>query len=97
MDFICLPIILFSGLILISILTSFFTARLGVPLILLFILVGLFLGSAHMPFVTADSLTAKNVFFVGSVALALILFDSGFNTSLNQFKAVATQIGRAHV
>ncbi len=89
MDFICLPILLFTGLILVSILTGFFTARLGIPLILLFILIGMVLGADNPPFLTQKLLTAQNVFFLGSVALALILFDSGFNTQITDFKLVA--------
>ncbi len=89
MDFICFPILLFTGLILISILTGFAVRRLGVPLILLFILIGLLIESPDNPVLTRGLLTAENVFFVGSVALALILFDSGFNTRMSHFKAVA--------
>lgn len=89
MDFICLPILLFTGLILITILTGFLTEQLGMPLILLFILIGLGLGSPISPFQEIGLLTAEHVFFIGSVALALILFDNGFNTCLSHFKMVA--------
>ncbi len=89
MDFICLPILLFTGLILVSILTGFLVVRLGVPLILLFILIGLGIESPDEPVLTQGLLTVKNVFFLGSVALALILFDSGFNTKMSDFKTVA--------
>lgn len=89
MDFICLPILLFTGLMLITILTGFLTGRLGMPLILLFILIGLVLGSPMSPFREIGLLSAEHVFFIGSVALALILFDSGFNTRFSHFKMVA--------
>ncbi len=89
MDFICFPILLFTGLILISILTGVIVRWLGVPLILLFILIGLLIESPETPLLTQGLLTAENVFFLGSVALALILFDSGFNTRMSHFKTVA--------
>ncbi len=69
--------------------TGVVVRRLGVPLILLFIIIGLLIESPEKPLLTQGLLTAENVFFLGSVALALILFDSGFNTRISHFKNVA--------
>ena len=86
MDFICLPIIFFTGLLLISILTSLFSVRLGIPLILLFIVIGIIVGSQQASLLFTGLLTLQNVFFISSVALALILFESGFTTPMESFK-----------
>ena len=86
MDFICLPIIFFTGLLLISILTSLFSVRLGIPLILLFIVIGIIVGSQQASLLFTGLLTLQNVFFINSVALALILFESGFTTPMESFK-----------
>lgn len=89
MEFICLPIIFFTGLLLISILTSLFSIRFGIPLILLFIIIGIIVGSQQTVLLFTGFLTPQNVFFIGSVALALILFESGFSTPIDTFKHYA--------
>ncbi len=84
MDFINLPILIFSILLSISILTSLVSLRIGMPLILIFLCIGLLAGS-----VSPDMLEAfrrpRIAFFIGSVALAIILFDSGFHTQMNSY------------
>ena len=87
MDFINLPILLFSVLLGISILTSLVSFRIGVPLILLFLCIGLFAGEAGLSLL--DEMRApKTAFFIGSVALALILFDSGFHTKTKGYRQI---------
>lgn len=89
MEFICLPIIFFTGLLLTSILTSLFSVRFGIPLILLFIIIGIIVGSQQTVLLFTGFLTPQNVFFIGSVALAIILFESGFSTPIDYFKKYA--------
>lgn len=85
MDFINLPILLAGLLLTISILTSLLSSRMGVPLILLFLCIGLSVGAGN--FEVLQSLQhPKIIFFIGSVALAMILFDSGFHTPMKNYR-----------
>ncbi len=85
MDFINIPILLAGLLLTVSILTSLVSSRVGVPLILVFLCIGLAVGAGH--FEVLESLQhPKIIFFVGSVALAMILFDSGFHTPMKNYK-----------
>ena len=85
MDFINLPILLAGLLLTISILTSLISSRVGVPLILVFLCIGLSVGAGN--FELLHSLQhPRIVFFVGSVALAMILFDSGFHTPMQNYR-----------
>ena len=85
MDFINLPILLAGLLLSISILTSLVSSRVGVPLILVFLCIGLTVGAGN--FELLQSLQhPRIVFFVGSVALAMILFDSGFHTPMSNYR-----------
>ncbi len=85
MDFINLPILLFSLLLSVSILTSLISSRIGIPLILAFLCIGLGISSGGFDIV--KSLQRPGiVFFIGSVALAFILFDSGFHTSIKNYR-----------
>ena len=85
MDFINLPIFFAGVLLTVSILTSLVSSRVGVPLILLFLCVGLGVSSGDFSFLQSLQLHPGIVFFVGSVALAMILFDSGFRTSMKNY------------
>ncbi len=87
MEFINLPILLFSLLLSVSILTSFVSFRIGIPLILVFLFVGLLGGQGGFDLVEIIPDSA-NAFFVGSVALALILFDSGYHTPIHNYRSV---------
>lgn len=92
MDYINLPILIFAVLLCISTLTSLISSRIGIPLILLFLCIGLLFGASDMQ--VLESLRhAKSAFFIGSVALALILFDSGYQTQMRSYK----QVSRASV
>ncbi len=85
MDFINLPVLLAGILLTISIMTSMVSSRVGVPLILLFLCIGLTVGAGN--FELLQSLQhPRIVFFVGSVALAMILFDSGFHTPMKNYR-----------
>ena len=87
MDFINLPILLFSVLLSLSVLTSLVSFRIGVPLILLFLCIGLLTGGAGLSLL--DGIRhPQSAFFIGSVALALILFDSGFHTKTKGYKQI---------
>ncbi len=73
-----------GGLLVLAALVSRFSHRLGVPALLLFLLVGIAAGSEGIGGIAfADYALA---FRVGSVALVLILFDGGLNTSPAVFR-----------
>jgi len=69
-------------LLLLSVIASRLSSRLGVPALLLFLLIGMLAGSEGPGGVAFDDpLTAM---FVGSIALALILFDGGLQADIDQ-------------
>ncbi len=85
MDFINLPILIFSFVLVISILTSLISSKANIPLILVFLCIGLLSGDSGLGFV-AGFQQPRVAFFVGSLALALILFDSGYQTHFQSIK-----------
>jgi potassium/hydrogen antiporter len=83
-----LAILIGAGLIAISTFTSLISFRIGAPLLLVFLAVGLVAGEDGPGGLHFDD--APAAYFIGSVALAVILFDSGFNT---QLRTVRTALG----
>jgi cell volume regulation protein A len=81
-----LPLLIGTVLVIAAISTSFFSLRLGAPLLLVFLLVGLVAGEDGLG-VTFDN--APVAYFIGTVALAIILFDSGFATPLSTLRMAA--------
>lgn len=77
-------VILFTGLLfLVSILASILSARLGAPLLLVFLVLGMVLGEDGFGLVFEDIQIAH---LIGSLALAIILFDGGLNTQTSSFR-----------
>ena len=87
-----LAIMIGAGLITISTFTSLISFRVGAPLLLVFLAVGLAAGEDGFGGLVFDD--APAAYFIGSLALAVILFDSGFNT---RFQAVRAAFGPALV
>ena len=85
-DWIYLVILISAGLIVLSIFTSLVAFRFGAPLLLVFLLVGLGAGEDGLGLQFSD---ANAAYFIGSLALAIILFDSGFSTTLASFRQAA--------
>ena len=75
-----------AGLVLASVMTSALAFRFGAPLLLVFLGFGLLAGEDGLG-ITYDD--AHSAYFVGSLALAVILFDSGFDTKLKSFRQAA--------
>jgi cell volume regulation protein A len=73
-------------LLLLGIASSKFSARLGMPVLVLFLLVGMLAGSEGLGGIPFEDYPLANS--VGSVALALILFDGGLRTSLTSVQRV---------
>ena len=79
-------VLISAALIMVAGFTSLLAFRFGAPLLLVFLLLGLFVGEDGLG-IQFDN--ASLAFFIGSVALAVILFDSGFGTKLFSLKAAA--------
>lgn len=87
-DAISLAIAIGAGLIVVSILSSLISFRVGAPLLLVFLVVGLLAGEDGIGGIQFRDASAA--YFIGSVALAVILFDSGFGTQWRSFRLAAT-------
>lgn len=74
--------LIFAGgvLLLLGIASSKFAARLGMPVLVLFLGVGMLAGSEGVGGIAFEDYALANA--IGSLALALILFDGGLRTSL---------------
>jgi cell volume regulation protein A len=81
-----LAILIGAGLLVVSILTSLIAFRVGAPLLLVFLGLGLLVGENGLG-IRFDN--APAAYFIGSVALAIILFDSGFATRWQTFRTAA--------
>jgi len=81
---ISIAILIGAGLIVISVFTSVLSFRIGAPLLLVFLAVGLAAGEDGPGGIQFDDFRAA--YFIGSLALAVILFDSGVGTRLKLFR-----------
>ncbi|MEQ5776203.1 potassium/proton antiporter [Thalassospira sp. NFXS8] len=73
-----LVILIASILVMVAVFTSLISFRVGAPLLLVFLFVGVAAGEDGIGGIQFDN--APLAYFIGSIALALILFDSGFET-----------------
>jgi len=81
-----LAILIGAGLVMAAVFTSWFAFRFGAPILLIFLAIGLIAGEDGLGIEFDNSPVA---YFLGSVALAIILFDSGFGTKLSAFRQAA--------
>ncbi len=79
-------ILLAAVLILFGIASSKLSARLGLPVLVLFLLVGMLAGEDGVGRVAFDNAQAAHA--LGTLALAVILFDGGLRTSLPAIQSV---------
>jgi len=78
-------ILLVAGLlVMLSILAAAFTPRLGAPLLLVFLLIGMLAGEEGPGGIVFQNFGVAN--FAGTAALAVILFDGGLRTRLADFR-----------
>lgn len=84
-----LGIMVGSLLVIVAIFTSILSFRFGAPLLLVFLLLGLFVGEDGPGGIAFDNSSAA--FFIGSLALALILFEAGFQTRRHTLRGAAVQ------
>src|SRR3984957_6277671 len=86
LDSVSITILLGAVLVMAGILSSLLALRFGAPLLLVFLLIGILAGDFGPGQVQFDDL--RNTYMVGSVALALILFDGGLRTRFQNISAV---------
>jgi cell volume regulation protein A len=86
-DAMLVVILVSAGLLVLSVVTSVVAFRLGAPLLLLFLGIGLLAGEDGIGGIPFDG--SEEAFFVGSVAIAIILFTSGFETRWTAFRQAA--------
>ncbi|MBA3517788.1 MAG: potassium/proton antiporter [Rhizobiales bacterium] len=86
LDSMYLAILIGAGLVMVAVFTTWIAFRFGAPLLLIFLAVGLFAGEDGLGLEFDNSGVA---YFLGSVALSVILFDSGFGTKLAAFRLAA--------
>ncbi len=82
-----LIILVCGGLTVIAVLTSLVAFRVGAPLLLLFLAVGLLAGENGPGGLVFNN--APVAYLIGSAALAVILFDSGFHTRFASYRNAA--------
>src|ERR1700688_1198954 len=86
LDTFSIAILLGSLLVLAGILSSLVALRFGAPLLLVFLLLGMMAGEGGPGGLKFDDV--GTAYMVGSVALALILFDGGLRTRFATFRNV---------
>ena len=86
LDAVSIAILLGSLLVLAGILSSLIALRFGAPLLLVFLVLGMLAGEGGPGGITFDSV--RTAYMVGSIALALILFDGGLRTRFATFRNV---------
>lgn len=78
-------LLLAAVLILLGIASSKFSARMGLPVLVLFLVVGMLAGEDGIGGISFDNYTLAHG--IGTVCLAVILFDGGLRTSRSSFRA----------
>ncbi|MCG6206645.1 potassium/proton antiporter [Rhodopseudomonas sp. HC1] len=86
LDTVSIAILLGAILVMAGILSSLLALRFGAPLLLVFLLLGMLAGESGPGGLKFDDLSTA--YLVGSVALALILFDGGLRTRFSSIKTV---------
>jgi cell volume regulation protein A len=91
LDAVSFGILFGSLLVLAGILSSLLAMRFGAPLLLVFLFVGMMAGEGGPGGIKFDDV--GTAYTVGSVALALILFDGGLRTRFSTFRSVLAPAG----
>jgi cell volume regulation protein A len=86
LDTVSIGILLGALLVLAGILSSLVAMRFGAPLLLVFLVLGMLAGEAGPGGIKFDDV--HTTYLVGSIALALILFDGGLRTRFATFRSV---------
>jgi potassium/hydrogen antiporter len=83
-DDINLAILVGGFLFVISIIATLISARLGAPMLLVFLIIGMLAGEEGIVGIQFDN--PKVAFLIGSIALVIILFDGGMRTHPERFR-----------
>ena len=86
LDAVSIAILLGAVLVMAGILSSLLALRFGAPLLLVFLLIGMLAGDSGPGQLQFDDV--RTTYLVGSVALALILFDGGLRTKFQSIRIV---------
>src|SRR5689334_7973776 len=86
LDQVSIAIMLGAVLVMAGILSSLLALRFGAPLLLVFLFIGILAGDSGPGQIAFDDV--RTTYLVGSVALALILFDGGLRTRFATIRAV---------
>ena len=86
LDSVSIAIFLGAVLVMAGILSSLLALRFGAPLLLVFLVIGMLAGDAGPGQLSFDDV--RTTYLVGSVALALILFDGGLRTKFQSIRIV---------
>jgi cell volume regulation protein A len=86
LDTVSLSILFGAALVLAGILSSLVALRFGAPLLLVFLILGMLAGESGVGGIRFDDV--RLTYLVGSIALALILFDGGLRTRIATFRSV---------
>jgi cell volume regulation protein A len=86
LDTVSLSILFGAALVLAGILSSLVALRFGAPLLLVFLILGMLAGESGVGGIRFDDVHLT--YLVGSIALALILFDGGLRTRIATFRSV---------
>ena len=84
MDGINLAILVGGFLFVISIIATLISARLGAPMLLVFLVIGMLAGEEGIVGIQFDN--PQVAFLIGSIALVIILFDGGMRTHPERFR-----------
>lgn len=84
LDFLSLPLLATSALVFISVLAGVFSARIGFSFLLIFLVMGILAGVDGPGGLAFDDFRLS--FWVGNVALAVILLDGGLRTQMSTFR-----------
>jgi potassium/hydrogen antiporter len=86
LDSVSIAVFLGAILVMAGILSSLLALRFGAPLLLVFLLIGMLAGDSGPGHLQFDDV--RTTYLVGSVALALILFDGGLKTRFQSIRTV---------
>ncbi len=84
LDFLALPLLVAAALVFISVLAGVVSARAGFSFLLVFLLAGILAGEDGPGGLVFDDFTLS--FWIGNVALAVILLDGGLRTEFDTFR-----------
>jgi cell volume regulation protein A len=84
LDAINLTILVAGLLFFVSIIATLISARLGAPMLLIFLIIGMLAGEDGIVGIQFDN--PQTAFLIGSIALVIILFDGGMRTHPERFR-----------